>query len=69
MTLKELLKSDRNTLFPTDVAPLLGCSPYAITLTAREHPEKLGFAVSVIGKRTYISRRSLIKFLTGKDEE
>lgn len=69
MTLEELMKSDKNTLIPTEVAPLLGCSPYALTLTARENPEKLGFAVSVIGKRTYISRRSLIRFLLGRDAE
>lgn len=65
MTLEELRNSEKNTITPTEAAPLLGCNPYSITLMAREHPEKLGFAVSVIGKRTLISRRSLLRFLEG----
>lgn len=69
MTLEELRTTTRETVSPTEAAPLLGCSPYSITLQAREHPERLGFRVSVIGRRTRISRRSLLQFLTGEVEE
>ena len=67
MTLEELRHSTKETVSPTEAAPLLGCNPYSITLQAREHPELLGFNVSVIGRRTYISRRSLLRFLTGEE--
>ena len=65
MTLEELRTSPKETVTPTQAAELLGCNPYSITLQAREHPELLGFRVSVIGRRTYISRRSLLRFLEG----
>lgn len=63
MTLEEIRASDKTFLTPADVAPVLGCDPHSIRLQAREFPEQLGFAVTVIGRRTLIPRKSFLRFM------
>lgn len=69
MTLDELKTLDKPILVPKDVAPFLCCDPYTITLQAREAPEKLGFPVSVIGKRTKIPKDAFIRWYEGNSKE
>lgn len=69
MTLEELKASTKETVSPSDAAPLLGCTPSSISLMARYHPDLLGFEVSKIGNRTRISRASLIRFLENTPAE
>lgn len=61
----ELKALDKPVLVPKDIAPLLGCTPYGITLQAREEPEKLGFPVCVIGTRTKIPKDAFIRWYEG----
>lgn len=63
MTLEELKSSTKETISPSEAAPLLGCNAYSIILMARYHPDLLGFKVSAIGNRTRIDRVSLVQFL------
>lgn len=64
MTLEEIMTSNKEMLVPTDIAKLIGCSAYNITLQAREDPDKLGFNVCVVGTRTRIPRIPFIQFMT-----
>lgn len=64
MTLDEIKASDKVMLVPTDIAPVIGCNPYNITLQARQDPDKLGFNVCVVGTRTLIPREPFIQFIT-----
>lgn len=63
MTIKEIMASEKAFLIPTDIAPVLGCDPYRISLMARDCPEKLGFPVTRIGTRTKIPRIPFLRFL------
>ena len=60
--LAEIMASDAPMLTPAQVAPVLGCNPQDIRVTARQAPELLGFPVSVIGTRTKIPRRSFLRW-------
>jgi len=69
MTLEEIRTSDKTFLSPTDIAPLLGCHPYSISLAARDFPESLGFPVTRIGTRTKIPRLAFLRFIGDLKEE
>ena len=63
MTLEEIKASDKAVLIPKDIAPILGCDPYTISIKARDCPEQLGFPVCRIGCRTKIPRKAFLKWL------
>lgn len=63
MTLEEIRTSPLDILTPAQVAPILGCDPQCIRVTARETPEKLGFPVAVVGTRVRIPRLSFLRFM------
>lgn len=65
MTLDEMRTCQREFLIPREVAPLLGCDPYAINVAAKQCPERLGFNVSVIGTRVKIPRLAFIRWMEG----
>lgn len=66
MTFEELKQSDKEFVVAADIAQIVGCAQYALVLTAREHPERLGFPSIVIGKRVRFPRRAFIKFVEGQ---
>ena len=66
MTLDEIRNSTKEVLTPADIAPVLGADAQGIRLTARLHPERLGFNVSVIGTRTKIPRLGFLNWLEGR---
>jgi hypothetical protein len=66
MTLDELREYPKEYLTPAQVAPVLGCDPQDIRVTARLYPERLGFNVAVIGARVKIPRRGFLQWLEGK---
>ena len=68
MTLEEIKKSNKVMLTPADVAPVLGCGQYYISIAARDKPETLGFPFMRSGNRTKIPRKAFLKFL-GEDAE
>ena len=65
MTLQGIKGMDKEILTPAEVAPILSCNPHWLRLTAREHPEWLGFPVICIGNRVKIPRRPFIEFMEG----
>lgn len=65
MNINDLRCSDKLFLVPTDIAPILGCDPHKIRVTAKSRPELLGFPVSVIGTRVKIPRVPFLRFIDG----
>lgn len=65
MTLSEIKALDKEFLTPAEIAPILRCDAQDIRVTARQHPERLGFNVAVIGCRVKVPRRAFIKWLEG----
>lgn len=63
MTLDEIRNSTKEVLTPADIAPVLGADPQDIRLAAKQHPERLGFPVCVIGTRTKIPRVPFLRFM------
>ena len=65
MTIDEIMASNKDMLTPSDVAPILNCHPYAISVQAREDASKLGFPVCVVGRRTKIPKQAFLNWLSG----
>ena len=63
MTLDEIKASDALWLTPVDVAPVIGCDPNKLRLTAHENPALLGFNVTVTGSRVKIWRKPFLKYI------
>ena len=63
MRLEEIKTSDKAMLIPKDVAPILKCDPYTISIKARDCPDMLGFPVCRLGNRTKIPRKAFLKWL------
>ena len=65
MTFQELKDDRREFVNSADIAKIIGIDPYALTLTARENPERLGFPCLVVGRRVRFPRRAFIKWVEG----
>jgi hypothetical protein len=63
MTLEEIEKISKDLLSAEDVASFLWRDPQSIRDQAHKDPEKLGFAVIVIGSRVLIPRLAFISFM------
>ena len=57
----------KDFLVPTDIAGILKCDPYLISLMARDENErkKLGFPVTVMKSRTKIPKLPFINYVKG----
>lgn len=66
MTLDEIKASDKSVLTPAEVAPVLGCDPQDIRVAAKQHPERLGFNVAVIGTLVKVPRLAFIRWMEGQ---
>ena len=64
MTLTEMRQSDVPCLRPADVAEVLGCHPYAISLRAKNGTLPFPFFRS--GNRTKIPRTAFLAWMDGK---
>ena len=60
--LARIAEGGKEMLSPADVAPVLGCNPYAINVAARANPDALGFPVCRIGNRVKIPRRAFLRW-------
>lgn len=69
MTLEELISSAKLLLTPDDVAPILGSDPHTIRNSAREQPDLVGFAFTMIGNRMKIPRVAFLKWLGLEEKE
>ena len=58
-----LAASDKEMLTPTEVAPVLGCHPYAINEAVKKDPTRLGFPVCKVGNRVKIPRRAFLRWV------
>ena len=63
--LEAILASDRLTLTPVEIAPVLGVDAQSIRIQADAEPAALGFPVIRIGCRTIIPRAPFVQYLTG----
>lgn len=72
MTIQEIIDTDKLVLTPGEIAPILGCDAQDIRVQAKQHPERLGFSVAVIGSRVKIPKMAFLKWLgftEGKDND
>ena len=69
LTLEDIEKIPREYLIPKEVAQVIGCYPYGITLAARNDPESLGFPVIVLGRRTKIPKQAFLNYMCGAQKE
>lgn len=69
MTLEEIKASEKAFLSPSDIAEVLGCNAYTISIAARDCPERLGFPVTRLGTRTRIPRKPFINYVEGDHVE
>jgi len=63
MTTQEIERSDLDFLYPKDVAEILHCTPYSINCQAKADPDRLGFAVCVMGSTVRIPRKAFLHWL------
>ena len=61
MTLEEMKRSDKVMLVPKDVAEVLQCDPYSVSLMARDG--KLPFPYLRSGNRTKIPRKAFLAWM------
>jgi hypothetical protein len=73
MTLTEIVNSTKEALTPADVAEVLGCEPYSISVQVREDKQNgvnsFPFPTIRIGTRTKIPRRAFLKAMGVGEEE
>lgn len=67
MTLEDIEKMDKEVLVPTDVAPILGCSPYAINVATKDGKNPFPFPIIRMGTRVKIPKRPFIKAMRGEE--
>lgn len=63
MTVQEMKQSEKMFLTAAEVAVVMGCDPQAIRIMARTKPERLGFPVTIVGKRTRIPRVPFLRYI------
>ena len=72
-TIDELSAIDREYFTPGEIAPVLGCGQYAITVQAREDKQNgidsFGFPVICIGNRVKIPKRPFLEAMGYRKEE
>lgn len=65
-TLEEIEALPKEMLIPTDVAPILGCSPYTINVATRDGNNPFPFPVIRMGTRVRIPKIPFIKAMRGE---
>ena len=68
MTLQELEQLPKEMLVPTDIAPILGCTPYSINIATRDGKNPFPFPVIRMGSRVRIPKTPFIKFMRGENQ-
>lgn len=67
-TLEEIELLPKETLVPTDVCGILGCSAYTINVATRDGKNPFPFPIIRIGARVRIPKRPFIKAMRGETE-
>ena len=68
MTLEDIEKMEKEILIPADIAPILGCNPYAINVATRDGKNPFPFPIIRMGSRVRIPKRPFIKAMRGEEE-
>ncbi len=68
MTLEDLERMDKEILIPADIAPILGCAPYAINVATRDGKNPFPFPIIRMGSRVKIPKRPFIKAMRGEED-
>lgn len=69
MTLDQLEAMDKEMLVPADIAPILGCRPYAINVATKDGKNPFPFPIIRMGTRVRIPKRPFIKAMRGETNE
>lgn len=69
MTMNDIRQSDKDILTPSDIADVMGSHPQTIIISAREHPEMIGYPFAFHGNRMKIPRIGFINWFDGKTKE
>jgi hypothetical protein len=62
MTIEEIRASDKAFLTPQDISRALGSDPQTIRLTAKLHPERIGYPFTFVGTRMKIPRIGFLRW-------
>ena len=66
MTLEDIERLPKEILVPTDVAPILGCSPYSINVATRDGRNPFPFPIIRMGTRVKIPKTPFLKAMRGE---
>ena len=66
MTWTEILKSDKDMLTPEDISEVTGSNPQTIRLSAKQHPELIGYPFAFHGSAMKIPRIGFIAWMEGR---
>ena len=69
MTLEDLERLPKEMLIPADIAPILGCKPYAINVATKDGRNPFPFPVVRMGSRVRIPKRPFIKAMRGETND
>lgn len=69
MTMAEIRRSGKDILTPADVAEVFGSHPQTIRITAREHPERIGYPFTFAGTAMKIPRIGFINWFDHQNRE
>ena len=62
-TLEELKNEKKAFLTPEEISGVLGSNPQTIRVTARQHPDLVGYEFTFVGNRMKIPRIPFLRFL------
>ncbi len=62
-TLEEIRNESKPFLTPDDICGLLGSNAHTIPVTARQHPNLIGFEFTFVGNRMKIPRIPFLRFM------
>lgn len=67
-TLKDIEALPKEILTPADIAPILGCQPYAINVATENGENPFNFPVYRMGRRVKIPKQPFLKAMRGESE-
>ncbi|MBQ9256202.1 MAG: hypothetical protein IJ181_03680 [Acidaminococcaceae bacterium] len=69
MTMNEIRNSEKDILTAYDISEVMGSKPQTIRLSAKQHPELIGYPFAFHGNRMKIPRIGFINWFDGKTKE
>lgn len=66
VTLEQIEALDKDMLVPADIAPYLGCNPYAINVATQDGSNPFPFPIIRLGTRVRIPKIPFVKAMRGE---